>query len=225
MGIIHSKVLGGANAYGSGRGILDIGKGAYMFAVDAGRAGINRARGYGNVNVQNSSISSSISRYDNATATNYGHGGNIGSLGNDDLRDSPSNFPPSPSSGGLHRRRSNKNTSTLSTGLRTVSGSNQMPSLSSPLSPARGSTAVSHHNVSINQQREMFNSPIASPVSLGSNESIAGLLGLDEEFRIGSNRNSEDEIRDVQLRALSRRIMASSSLVFFPAKKEDIDVM
>ena len=37
MGIVHSKVLGGANLYGSGRGILDVGKGAYRYA-DAGLA-------------------------------------------------------------------------------------------------------------------------------------------------------------------------------------------
>ena len=61
---------------------------------------------------------------------------------------------------------------------------------------------------------------------LGSEESVAGLLGLDDEFRIvGSQTNSEDEIRDVQLRALSRRILASPSLAFFPAKKVEYDVM
>jgi len=62
----------------------------------------------------------------------------------------------------------------------------------------------------------------------GSEEStIAGLLGLDDEFRIvgSNNTNSEDEIRDVQLRALSRRILASPSLAFFPAKKVENDVM
>ena len=31
MGIVHSKVLGGANLYGSGRGILEVGKGAYRY--------------------------------------------------------------------------------------------------------------------------------------------------------------------------------------------------
>uniref|UniRef100_A0A7S2LIE8 Fluoride ion transporter CrcB n=1 Tax=Skeletonema marinoi TaxID=267567 RepID=A0A7S2LIE8_9STRA len=50
--------------------------------------------------------------------------------------------------------------------------------------------------------------------------SIAGLLGLDEEFRIGMNHCSEDEIRSVQLNALTRRIMMSPSLVLFPAKKD-----
>jgi len=50
--------------------------------------------------------------------------------------------------------------------------------------------------------------------------SIAGLLGLDEEFRIGMNHCSEDEIRSVQLNGLTRRIMMSPSLVLFPAKKD-----
>jgi hypothetical protein len=60
----------------------------------------------------------------------------------------------------------------------------------------------------------------------GSEETIAGLLGLDDDFRIvGSQTNNEDEIRDVQLRALSRRILASPSLAFFPAKKVEYDVM
>lgn len=60
----------------------------------------------------------------------------------------------------------------------------------------------------------------------GSEDTIAGLLGLDDDFRIvGSQTNNEDEIRDVQLRALSRRIIASPSLAFFPAKKVEYDVM
>ena len=61
----------------------------------------------------------------------------------------------------------------------------------------------------------------------GPDESIAGLLGLDDEFRIvgSTHNNSEDEVRDVQLRALSRRILASPSLAFFPAKKIENDVM
>lgn len=69
----------------------------------------------------------------------------------------------------------------------------------------------------------------STAISPGSNvsdgASIAGLLGLDEEFRIGNRQNGEDEVREVQLRALTRRIMASPSLVLFPAKKADIDVM
>lgn len=56
-----------------------------------------------------------------------------------------------------------------------------------------------------------------------SNESIAGLLGLD--VLSGLNRTSEDEIRDVQLRGLGRRIIASPCLVFFSANKIDTDVM
>jgi hypothetical protein len=65
-----------------------------------------------------------------------------------------------------------------------------------------------------------------SPCSnLSDGASIAGLHGLDEEYRIGNRQNSEDEIREVQLRALTRRIMASPSLVLFPARKADIDVL
>lgn len=57
-------------------------------------------------------------------------------------------------------------------------------------------------------------------------QSIAGLLGLDDEFRIaGSFRDSEDEVREVQLRGLSGRIMRSPCLVIFPARKESNDVM
>lgn len=48
--------------------------------------------------------------------------------------------------------------------------------------------------------------------------SIVALLGFDEEFRI--DMSSEDEIRSVQLNALTRRIMISPSLVLFPAKKD-----
>ena len=70
-------------------------------------------------------------------------------------------------------------------------------------------------------------SPVLSPVShVSDGASIAGLLGLDDEFRIGTcNYSGEDEIREVQLRALTRRIMASPSLVLFPARKADIDVL
>jgi len=55
------------------------------------------------------------------------------------------------------------------------------------------------------------------------NESITGLLGLD--ILSGLNRTSEDEIRDVQLRGLGRRIIASPCLVFFSANKIDTEVM
>ena len=35
MGIVHSKVLGGSNLYGSsdGKGIVDVGKGAYRYVL------------------------------------------------------------------------------------------------------------------------------------------------------------------------------------------------
>ena len=31
MGIVHSKVFGGANPYGTGRGLIEVGKGAYRY--------------------------------------------------------------------------------------------------------------------------------------------------------------------------------------------------
>ena len=125
--------------------------------MDAGRAGINRVRGYGNVN---NHISSDECMPESSSST----------------------------SNGLHRRRGGDSIEPQSTDERTTR--------------------------------------IESSSRDNDGSSIAGLLGLDEEFRIiGSHKTSEDEIREVQLRGLSRRIMASPSLVFFPAKKEDHDVM
>ena len=86
---------------------------------------------------------------------------------------------------------------------------------------------VNNANASVNQpplQNSTNNCQPTSPIT--NDASIAGLLGLDDEYRIiGSHQNSEDEIRDVQLRGLMRRIVASPSLVLFPAKKEVMDVM
>ena len=130
--------------------------------MDAGRAGINRVRGYGNFNNPNIETSSS----------------------DEYVQESSSSI----SSNGLHRRGGDTTEQQSTTDQQTS------------------------RNENCNQDND------------GS--SIAGLLGLDEEFRIiGSHKTSEDEIREVQLRGLSRRIMASPSLVFFPAKKEDHDVM
>lgn len=121
--------------------------------MDAGRAGINRARGYGNINNRR--------RSDNDNAAS----------------EMPSE--PSLSNSGLHRRGVNGNTM-----------------------------------------------PQSTDEEANDSGSIAGLMGLDDQFRmVGSNKNREDETREVQLRGLTRRIMASPSLVFFPAKKEDTDVM
>ena len=65
-----------------------------------------------------------------------------------------------------------------------------------------------------------------SPISNESDgTSIAGLLGLNNEYRIGNRRNGEDDIREVQLRALTQMILASPSLVLFPAKKTEIDIL
>jgi len=69
-------------------------------------------------------------------------------------------------------------------------------------------------------QSESINISTSGQVRNDDSYSIAGLLGLDEEFRIGMSHNSEDEVRSVQLNALSRRIMMSPSLVLFPAKKD-----
>ena len=66
----------------------------------------------------------------------------------------------------------------------------------------------------------------ATSPTAASGESIACLLGLDDEFRIvGSLRDSEEEVREVQLRGLTRRILASPSLVLFRARKQDMDVV
>ena len=37
MGLVHSKALGGANPYGVGRSIFEIGKGAYRYYLDPNR--------------------------------------------------------------------------------------------------------------------------------------------------------------------------------------------
>ena len=130
--------------------------------IDAGRAGIDRARGRGNVR------------------------------GNHREDDGDSS-PPSEEGAtvpGLHRRRGN--------GLFDV---------------AADSTGHAIRERGGNRMPEYA-------------ESIAVLLGLDEEFRIvGSDQSSEDEIRQVQLRGLSRRILASPSIAFFPARKEANDVL
>ena len=78
-----------------------------------------------------------------------------------------------------------------------------------------------------------LSSRIDRAVASEYSESIAGLLGLDDEFRIvgeggGASDDvkiGEDEIRQVQLHGLSRRIMASPSIAFFPARKEVNDVL
>lgn len=99
---------------------------------------------------------------------------------------------------GLHRRRNHQSNTITNTTTPTIDTQDNNDQVSITLSPV-------------------------SNVSDGA--SIAGLLGLDEEFRIGNRQNGEDEIREVQLRALTRRVMASPSLVLFPARKVCIDVM
>ena len=83
-----------------------------------------------------------------------------------------------------------------------------------------------HHRSTTHEieMHDVANSEHANAASMdNSNEdqTVAGLLGLDEEFRIGVNHSSEDELRSVQLNALTRRIMMSPSLVLFPAKKDN----
>ncbi|KAL7542587.1 hypothetical protein ACHAXR_012335 [Thalassiosira sp. AJA248-18] len=175
MGIVHSKVLGGANPYGSGRGILEVGRGAYRGVLDAGKAGINRARGYGNVRGETNNNTNSPLAADN--------------------------YESSPSNPGLRRRR----------GIEHITNNSRIPQSVEEVGQSLPHTTTP--NLSSNR-------------STDNSESIAGLMGLDDEFRIvGSHQNSEDEIREVQLRGLTRRIMASPSLVFFPAGKEEKDVM
>jgi len=187
MGIVHSKVLGGANPYGSGRGIVEVGKGAYRGVVDAGKAGINRARGYGNLLSPNRDTRNKNAMSPPSVSERIGE-------------KLPGVLEATPS--GLHKRRGNGGTKSNATNdTESVVEVGPLPS------PA---TNNSH----------------SSNQSTGSAESIAGLLGLDDEFRIvGSHQNSEDDIREVQLRGLTRRIMASPSLVIFCARKEDTDVM
>ncbi|KAL9190355.1 hypothetical protein ACHAXT_007566, partial [Thalassiosira profunda] len=161
MGIIHSKVLGGSSPYGSGRGLLDVGRGAYRGMVDAGRAGINRARGY--------------------RPSREGVDSNPASQTAEEESNQSESTP------GLHRRRGNGHATTT--------------------------------NASAVQITDP--SPQSSPRA--HDASIAGLLGLDDEYRITGSE--EGEMREVQLQGLTRRILASPSLVLFPARKEDLDVM
>ena len=57
-------------------------------------------------------------------------------------------------------------------------------------------------------------------------ESISDLLGLDEDYSIVNfDGLEEDEMRAVQIRGLTRRIVDSPSLVLFPARLQASDVM
>ena len=57
-------------------------------------------------------------------------------------------------------------------------------------------------------------------------ESISDLLGLDDDYSIVHfNGLEEDEMRAVQIRGLTRRIVDSPSLVLFPARLQASDVM
>ena len=135
MGIAYGKVLGGSK---SGRGLVEVGRGAVRGVVSAGRAGINRARGY---------------------------------------------------------RRGNRQASPGTEGV------------SSPERCAEGGS------IELNQRRR-------------GTESISDLLGLDEDYSIVNfDGLEEDEMRAVQIRGLTRRIVDSPSLVLFPARLQASDVM
>lgn len=155
--------------------------------IDAGRAGLNRARGHGNLQLDTRNRDGMTT--DDSVSFPTQDNGEVSE--NDTDVTAAIDMPTTPY--GLHLRRSQNSTTTTR---------NRQQNNAS-----RGEEAVSP----------------GSNVSDGA--SIAGLLGLDEEFRIGSRQNGEDQIREVQLRALTRRIMASPSLVLFPARKADIDVM
>lgn len=84
-------------------------------------------------------------------------------------------------------------------------------------------TTIDSDRINQEQTSNHLNDSISNSTEVQRHDdsnSIAALLGLDEEFRIGMIHCSEDEIRSVQLNALTRRIMISPSLVLFPAKKD-----
>lgn len=160
--------------------------------IDVGRAGFNRARGYGNVQ-------HTAQHLDMADETNM-HPQTETSNSFDSEISHTTNHSNS-SSAGLHRRRSQVS--------------------SHPISIDAAAPGRNRHNSNPDNAPSTI-----SPVSnVSDNVSIAGLLGLDEDFRIGNRQNGEDEVREVQLRALTRRILASPSLVLFPARKADDDVV
>ena len=129
--------------------------------VDAGRAGINRARGY--------------------RPSREGVDGNPASQNMEEESNQ------SESTSGLHRRRGNG------------------------------------HAATTNASAVQITDPSPQSSHRAHDASIAGLLGLDDEYRITGSE--EGEMREVQLQGLTRRILASPSLVLFPARKEDLDVM
>ena len=161
-------------------------------AVDIGRAGFNRARGYGNVQHTTQHLDTgddTVMQPQAATTDSF------------DSEASQTTNNSNISSTGLNRRR------------RQVSSHN--------ISIDAVALRRNHHNANLDNVPSTI-----SPVSnVSDHASIAGLLGLDEAFRIGSRQHGEDEVREVQLRALTRRIMASPSLVLFPARKTDDDVL
>eukprot|EP00986_Skeletonema_menzelii_P001218 scaffold323_cov139-Skeletonema_menzelii.AAC.8 len=99
----------------------------------------------------------------------------------------------------------------------------RQPRINQSESSQNGIVIVDSNRIDQVQSLDSMNDSLSNSTGLQRHDdsnSIAGLLGLDEEFRIGMDHCSEDEIRSVQLNALTRRIMISPSLVLFPAKKD-----
>lgn len=153
--------------------------------IDAGRSGINRARGYGNIH--------QISH--DQDCTNDDGTVELGIRNTDDIAITENEQTD------LHHRKSQ-----LSSQIKPIDTTD--PRRKRP------------HNSAENSFTDL------SPVNNESDgTSIAELLGLNDEYRIENRRSGEDDVREVQLRALTEVIMASPSLVLFPAKKAEIDIL
>ena len=160
--------------------------------IDAGRSGINRARGYGNIH--------QISH--DQDCTNDDGTVELGIRNTDDIAITENEQTDVGSiSNRLHHRKS------------------QLSSQIKPIDTTEPRRKRPH-----NSAEHSFTD--LSPVSNESDgTSIAGLLGLNDDYRIENRRSGEDDVREVQLRALTEVIMASPSLVLFPAKKAEIDIL
>ena len=184
---------------------------AFRGVIDAGRAGINRARGYGNVHGSNSSSHEGNSVEPDDGGNNLEPDANVqinddGTFDIEDTREeSFGDYQSCVQSHALYRRRSRRNNLSIVTGMPSTAEASSPPASSihsfTPkqgknihtrnINPVNNSTSGQHYDNRI--------SPVSSAVI---DESIAGLLGLDEEFQIGANYNGEDDVREVQLRAL-----------------------
>ncbi|KAL3807311.1 hypothetical protein ACHAXA_008536 [Cyclostephanos tholiformis] len=215
MGIVYSKVLGGGgpgtHGGGSGSGMWRAGMGVSGSMINAVRAGMNRARRRGRRRSRGDRRDDIVrDRVDDVEW-------------NDDYDDEDDNDPSSQISdieaeeiGTTARRRrcnGHQDVDDRDHDERVAKTTFEpSPPPPSPLPRSRGN--------------------LDRAVPEYTESTIAGLLGLDDEFRIAGvgrggydDGNGEDEIRQVQLRGLSRRIMASPSIAFFPARKEANDVL